>query len=576
MLRKSISCMVVLCMIFSFTNVFAFSDADVTVNISNTVKDSVNSKLMINGNCNIGAEAPVGLIVKKDGNIIDADMTKSVKGGDFSFALDVSEYSNGSYTAAVSCREAEESFEFTVPFSERVAPIGAVLLNRELLTEETGALDENFNLIRIKLSNAEILSGSIPSDCVEFYNLPKEFSYSLYGENKNTLIISFSGNTGEKFTEDVPVQIKIKSNIITGGAANTDSAVIDGVKIYSFDYSKKVNLNSNTIVFNMSNKTQVNTSTSSKELQILTRKAAVDRLLTKDLHYTHSALPSGLKLQVSASKEDNKINLNLSGTSSSSITSDVIIKDFVIKSICVDGASSDSEPVTITIRAANQSQDGGNGGGSGGYNGGTNSYTQKPAADNTGSQNSFVPEVSEKDKKRFEDVTSHWAESHINKLLDKNIIGGYSDGKFYPDRNVTRAEFVKMVVRILNLSVAEYDGSFKDVKAEDWYAGYIQAALDSNLISHDEVFRPNSPISRDEMVKIAMGAYELKNEKPQIIIRITSFTDYTTVQDWAVNYIEEALSLGFVNGYHDGSFKPKGNTTRAEAAAVLSKICDLL
>ncbi len=92
-----------------------------------------------------------------------------------------------------------------------------------------------------------------------------------------------------------------------------------------------------------------------------------------------------------------------------------------------------------------------------------------------------------------------------------------NDRLFEPTRSVTRAEFIKMLVRSLSCRY-EYMGvktGFPDVDSKLWYAGYITYAVKNGWINGyaDGDFRPNSPITRAEAAKILARAIQLPDTK---------------------------------------------------------------
>lgn len=169
---------------------------------------------------------------------------------------------------------------------------------------------------------------------------------------------------------------------------------------------------------------------------------------------------------------------------------------------------------------------------------------------------------------RFNDTLNHWAEKTIDEMADKNVVDGYPDGSFRPDCLITRAEFVKMIYNaVYGKADAVYSGTFKDVASDDWYASFVEAALEKNIISKDILFRPSDNITRQEICKIAESILgNALYEKP------ADFTDKELISDWALPYVSAAYEDGIVTGYDDGSFRPLGEATRAEAAIVINRV----
>ena len=61
-------------------------------------------------------------------------------------------------------------------------------------------------------------------------------------------------------------------------------------------------------------------------------------------------------------------------------------------------------------------------------------------------------------------------------LYANNIVNGDKDGNFYPENNVTRAEFTKMAVSLFEIESSSTESAFTDVPADEWYAEYVAAA----------------------------------------------------------------------------------------------------
>lgn len=76
----------------------------------------------------------------------------------------------------------------------------------------------------------------------------------------------------------------------------------------------------------------------------------------------------------------------------------------------------------------------------------------------------------------FSDISDHWAKDYIIDAANKNIISGYPDGTFLPDKAVTRAEFIKMVNNALGNN-ATSSVTFTDVPAAEWYHTEISKAV---------------------------------------------------------------------------------------------------
>jgi len=123
-------------------------------------------------------------------------------------------------------------------------------------------------------------------------------------------------------------------------------------------------------------------------------------------------------------------------------------------------------------------------------------------------------------------------------------------------------------------NLSAYQGGFGDVTADSWYARDVQAIVESGIMNGDSEghFRPEAPISREEMAKVLVNAYCMKNSTNDIPDIELSHTDNSEIAPWAAGYVQKAAALKLIFGMDDGSFMPKGNMTRAQGAAVIYRL----
>lgn len=76
----------------------------------------------------------------------------------------------------------------------------------------------------------------------------------------------------------------------------------------------------------------------------------------------------------------------------------------------------------------------------------------------------------------FSDIDGHWAEEYIKTFVSKGYVVGYPDGTFRPDDNITRAEIVVVITRVVGTVDAEAAINFADVDETHWAYSYIKNA----------------------------------------------------------------------------------------------------
>lgn len=178
---------------------------------------------------------------------------------------------------------------------------------------------------------------------------------------------------------------------------------------------------------------------------------------------------------------------------------------------------------------------------------------------------------------KFKDMKGHWAKADVEYMAGLELVSGKEEGVFAPDETVTRAEFAVLVTRAMGLSAVEYENSFFDIVSEDWYSGYVQAAKTAGYMNgSDGLFRPNDPITREEIAKVIVAAYNGKSGTKLQKGGALYFNDIDEVSAWAYDYIVEAVDKGFVAGISEDIFAPKANATRAQAVVMLRRVYDEL
>jgi len=211
-------------------------------------------------------------------------------------------------------------------------------------------------------------------------------------------------------------------------------------------------------------------------------------------------------------------------------------------------------------------------GGGGGGGGGSSSSSHKVTVKVSDEEVVVAPplEIKPVTIVAFEDVdSSHWAYKSIASLKNANIISGYGDGYFYPENNVTRAEFVKILVGAMKLDIKEKKSTFEDVNESDWFAPYVAAAQENGIVRGDgRYFDGNSNISRQEMAVMIYRSLEITDDEE---IDDACFNDMEYISEWAVDAVKYLKKKSIITGYDD-LFNPLDNATRAEVAQIVSKV----
>ena len=173
----------------------------------------------------------------------------------------------------------------------------------------------------------------------------------------------------------------------------------------------------------------------------------------------------------------------------------------------------------------------------------------------------------------FEDAKGHWAEEAIQILTEKGVISGYPDGLAHPDDIITRGEFAALLARTMELpepEESEVTLHFTDI-AGHWSEQDIEALIIAGIIQKDDFgteFQPDEPITRMEMIRMLVRAIG-KGEHDASCPCVTGFSDDGTLSEEDKSSICTGKEYDIVDGYPDGTVKPDGKATRAEAFEML-------
>lgn len=216
------------------------------------------------------------------------------------------------------------------------------------------------------------------------------------------------------------------------------------------------------------------------------------------------------------------------------------------------------------------SSSGGNrGGGSGGSIGGTKTYpTVVPDTDNKDIELNYYV---------FDDLDGvEWAREPICKLAEMGVLRGKEYRLFYPNDNITREEFVKMLTVAYKLNIENKTAKFTDVNADDWFMPYVAAALENGIVNgvSDDMFGTGQNITRQDLAVMAYNA-ALKNGVEFNTEGVQKFSDDDKISDYAKTAVYALKSQDIVNGIDGKNFAPQDTATRAEAAKILYALISL-
>lgn len=180
---------------------------------------------------------------------------------------------------------------------------------------------------------------------------------------------------------------------------------------------------------------------------------------------------------------------------------------------------------------------------------------------------------------------ANWAKNDIYSLVNLGIVNGKTLTTYAPLEGLTRAQLVKMLFAVDGQNEADYTGEtkFTDVKATAWYAPYVQWAVDNKITDGltATTFGPDEAVTREQACTFI---YRFLVDYLGITLddsgQAVTFTDADAIAAYAKTPVEAMTKAGIIKGIGDDpkalSFEPKSGATRAQAAALVNRVVEVI
>jgi len=177
------------------------------------------------------------------------------------------------------------------------------------------------------------------------------------------------------------------------------------------------------------------------------------------------------------------------------------------------------------------------------------------------------------DRFNMSDTTGHWAEENLLMYTYADILRGVQENGEYkalPDRDITRGEFVTLLIRAFGFKAQQGATAFTDVKATDYFAEPVRIASSLQIVAGYEggTFQPGKKIRRDEIAAMVMRAVEYEKSIDLTQGQPIAFSDVGNY--WGKDAIQKASRVGIVNGVGNNKFGPEQLATRAQAITMIA------
>ncbi len=174
----------------------------------------------------------------------------------------------------------------------------------------------------------------------------------------------------------------------------------------------------------------------------------------------------------------------------------------------------------------------------------------------------------------FSDVPpNYWAYPDIIKLQTLNAISGTGNGTFNPEGNVTREQFLKILIDGFGITPEEATLTFSDVKKDAWYESYIKTGIATGIVTGKsaDTFGIGENITRQDACVMVLRAMATM---PDSVSEI-AFSDKDSIAPYAKEAVSFLSEKSVVSGFTDNTFRPLELCTRSQAAKIISSAIDV-
>lgn len=167
----------------------------------------------------------------------------------------------------------------------------------------------------------------------------------------------------------------------------------------------------------------------------------------------------------------------------------------------------------------------------------------------------FTPEPTT-DKEAFSDISnSHWASAEISWASENGVMGGYGDGTFQPENQVTRQQAWMVLGRMAGADPADM--------AAAWNWAVTQEISDGTT--------PGNVLTRQQLVTLLYRYAQMQGYKIFGSADIAAYPDSASVAVYAREAMAWAVGNGIIAGTSDGRLNPGGTATRAQFAVIIHR-----
>ncbi len=446
-----------------------------------------------------------------------------------------------------------------------------------LLTEVTYGTDEAFDLTVIPDETAQLDEFTYESDNEAVATVSAEGTVAIVGIGQADITVKRAGNeTYAPFIKKSRVIVNPKEVIVSSINADEKTAVLEGIldgdaESVALDFDK----------INIEVIDEIDEATDSVRLTSFELKGEKAKNYTVATESIETTMTKANIVTVTVAAQ----NGTVSGAGTYIKGSKVVLtatpdSGYSFNGWSVGGQTVGTETaytyiaeesIEITANFKKKSSGGGGGGGGSSKDDDKDKDEDKKPEDNPPKAEDNPPKADS-----FKDIDKNaWYYTYVRIVCEADLMNGVGDNRFAPSNTVDRGMYVTVLYRIAGEPNAA-GNSFKDVSDSAYYAKAVSWASRNGIVNgvSSTEFAPTAEITREQMATMVYRF--IGNNEAAAAENLMQFTDSGAISDYAKEALSWAVAKGILTGKGDGVLDPKGLTTRAELAAVLVRLTNII
>lgn len=138
-------------------------------------------------------------------------------------------------------------------------------------------------------------------------------------------------------------------------------------------------------------------------------------------------------------------------------------------------------------------------------------------------------------------------ESYIHEIASREVVTGFEDGSFKPEKELSRAEMAAVFARMFRIHPSNAKSRYEDVPQEHWARGYIMALLERGVFIQDTYFNPDLSVTREQLVAMTHRMLcDMKYIDTEDEYDFSKWTDFESITEYARKPYNDLMANGYI------------------------------